>query len=74
MNVLLVATLGLVQTVTALHIKQAKRQDGPVDSGISPDCTFFDVAHTKTDNCQQFANNWQISIESFIAWVRLSLL
>ncbi|RYO86656.1 hypothetical protein DL764_008976 [Monosporascus ibericus] len=53
---------------TTKAARAVRRQDGPVDPGTAPDCTFFDTAYDKSYNCQYFEESWGISHADFVAW------
>ncbi|KAK2742841.1 hypothetical protein FQN57_005132, partial [Myotisia sp. PD_48] len=45
-----------------------KRQEGPVDPGTIPDCTWYDTALDSTYNCAFFEREWNLSHELFVFW------
>ncbi|KAF2731444.1 hypothetical protein EJ04DRAFT_394902, partial [Polyplosphaeria fusca] len=45
-----------------------KRQDGPVDPGTAPDCTYFDTALDATYTCDWFESSWSLSHADFVDW------
>jgi hypothetical protein len=47
----------------------ARRQSGPVESDTDKDCSYYDQAYTKDDNCQSFEDYWGVSHAAFVAWV-----
>ncbi|RYP67949.1 hypothetical protein DL769_005627 [Monosporascus sp. CRB-8-3] len=51
---------------TTKAAQAVRRQDGPVDPGTAPDCTFFDTAYDESYDCQYFEKSWGISHADFV--------
>lgn len=44
-------------------------REGPIEPDTASDCTYFDTAHSPSDNCTHFEEWWAISHEDFVKWV-----
>ncbi|RDW72383.1 uncharacterized protein DSM5745_07555 [Aspergillus mulundensis] len=53
---------------TALGYAHRKRQDGPVDSSTSPDCTWYDTALDSSYDCAYFESMWALTHEQFVSY------
>ncbi|KAF2466140.1 uncharacterized protein BDR25DRAFT_377868 [Lindgomyces ingoldianus] len=62
-----VASLLFVAPAASLRTK-VERQDGPVDPGTAPDCTYFDTALDISYTCNFFEKSWSISHTDFVDW------
>ncbi len=65
-----IALLSFAALATAGAIK---RQSGLVEPDTDPDCSYHDIAYSKSDNCQYFEDYWGIDHATFVAWVRTPL-
>ncbi|KAL8365067.1 hypothetical protein RB595_004061 [Gaeumannomyces hyphopodioides] len=45
-----------------------RRQDGPVDPGTAPDCTYWETALDGSYDCRYYEDSWDISHADFLDW------
>ncbi|RYO96244.1 hypothetical protein DL763_003318 [Monosporascus cannonballus] len=51
---------------TDIALKFQSRQDGPIDPGTAPDCTYYDTAYDESMDCQYFEDSWSLSHADFV--------
>lgn len=56
----------------ASSARGSRVQQGPIDPGTNPDCTFYDTAYSEADDCAYFEEFWGITHEEFVSWVSVN--
>lgn len=65
-----ILTIPLLATATLGRPQLTRRQDGPVDPSTASDCTWYDTAVDKSYDCEYFADQWGITRDDFVSYVR----
>jgi hypothetical protein len=63
-------TIPLLATATLGRPQVTRRQDGPVDPSTASDCTWYDTVTDKSEDCDYFAEEWGITRDDFVSYVR----